>query len=141
MAPAPKREDRPCPLLGSRPQLRGHPQMPVPKDWQDETPSLPLSSAASFPTLSPSLACSVTTSPASDIPEPLYLDPWHHLSYTQHAPPSLPFPPHSSPANNVYLLFPIQLPSPHQNEGRALSVLLSAAPWYLLAHSRHSDGH
>lgn len=33
MVPAPKQEDRPCPLLGSRPQLRGHPQTPAPKDW------------------------------------------------------------------------------------------------------------
>ena len=88
--------------------------------------------------LSPSLACSVTTSPASDTLEPLYLIQWHHLSYAHQVLPSLPFPPHSSLTNKVYLSFPIQLPHPHQNEGRVLSVLLSAAPWHLLAHSRHS---
>ena len=139
MVPGPKREDRPCPLLGSLPNSGATLRCQLQRTGKMRRPPYP--SPLQPPFLSSPHPCSVTTSPASDTLEPLCLIQWHHLIYAHHALPSLPFPPYSSPTNKVYLSFPIQLPHPHQNEGRVLSVWLSAAPWRLLSLSRHSDGH
>lgn len=106
-SPAPKREDRLCSAAGQPPPTQGpFLRRQLQRTGKMRCPSYPLLCKL-YP-----LGLLVTTSQPRDTPEPLYLIRRHHLSYAHQALPSLPFLPHSSLTNKVYLSSLSSFPTP-----------------------------